>query len=92
MNSTRLAVLAAAVAAVGIAGAALAQSGPVATSCAGDITKLCANKPHDGSTRICLEQAYAKLSAACKSALDSTGGGRGKALGKGKAKGKGQAS
>ena len=29
-----------------------------------------------------------KLSATCKSALDTTGGGRGKALGKGKAKGK----
>lgn len=87
MSSTKFAVLGA-IALAGVAGTALAQSGPVATSCAGDIGKLCANKPHDGSTRICLERAYDKLSAGCKSALDSTGGGRGKALGKGKAKAK----
>lgn len=66
----------------------LAQSGPVATACANDIAKMCANRPHDGSTRICLEQSYAKVSADCKSALDSTGGGRGKQLGKGQAKAK----
>jgi hypothetical protein len=36
--------------------------------------------------RICLEQNYDKVSAACKTALDSTGGGRGKGLMRGKAK------
>ena len=87
MNANRIAALAAVVM-TGIAGAAFAQSGPVATSCAGDIGRLCAGKPHDRSTRICLERAYDKVSAGCKSALDSTGGGRGKGLGKGKAKAK----
>ena len=87
MKSMKLAVLAT-LAGAALVGSAYAQSGPVATSCGDDISKLCANKPHDGSTRICLEQAYGKLSGACKSALDSTGGGRGKALGKGMAKGK----
>lgn len=62
--------------------AALAQSGPVASSCAKDIGKLCAAKRHDGSVRICLENNYAKVSADCKKALDSTGGGRGKQLGR----------
>jgi hypothetical protein len=78
----------AAVLATLMASAALAQSGPVATSCADEIAKLCADKPHDGSVRICLEQNYDKVSAACKSALDNTGGGRGKGLVKGKHKGK----
>lgn len=87
MALTRIALLAG-IGAV-LASGAFAQSGPVATSCGDDIAKLCANKPHDGSTRICLEQAYTKVSAACKSALDSTGGGRGKALGRGQGKGKG---
>lgn len=91
MRSTKIAALAIAMAS-GLVGTAFAQSGPVATSCASDIGKLCANRPHDGSTRICLEQAYSKLSAVCKSALDRTGGGRGKALGKGRAKGKAKAS
>jgi hypothetical protein len=67
-----------------LATGALAQGGPVATNCANDIAKLCSGKPHDGSVRICLETNYAKLSAGCKIALDSTGGGRGKQLGKGK--------
>lgn len=87
MRPTKIVGLAAVLIA-GCAGAAFAQSGPVATSCASDIGRLCANKPHDGSTRICLERAYDKVSAGCKSALDSTGGGRGKGLGKGKAKAK----
>jgi hypothetical protein len=71
-----------------VSSAAFAQSGPVATSCADDIAKLCAGKPHDGSVRICLEQNYDKVSTACKTALDTTGGGRGKGLAKGKDKGK----
>jgi hypothetical protein len=71
---------------VAFATGALAQGGPVATDCANDIAKLCRGKPHDGSVRICLETNYAKVSAACKKALDSTGGGRGKQLGRGKGK------
>lgn len=83
------AILAAAVAGGLAITVAHAQTGPVASGCAGDITKMCAGKPHDGSTRICLEQNYAKVSADCKAALDSTGGGRGKGLGQGKGMGKG---
>ncbi|MGE0854324.1 MAG: hypothetical protein AB7O44_32770 [Hyphomicrobiaceae bacterium] len=58
-----------------LATAATAQQGPVATACKADIGKLCAGKPHDGSVRICLEQKYAKVSAACKTALDTTAAG-----------------
>lgn len=61
-----------------------AQTGPVAKACQNDIAKMCADRPHDGSVRICLEMNYESVSAACKRALDTTGGGRGKGLGKGK--------
>lgn len=67
-----------------LATAAVAQGGPVASSCGNDIAKLCAGKPHDGGVRICLEQNYARVSADCKTALDTTGGGRGKGLGRGR--------
>jgi hypothetical protein len=67
---------------------AAAQRGPVARNCQGDIAKMCADRPHDGSVRICLEMNYESVSAACKRALDTTGGGRGKGLGKGKGKGR----
>lgn len=63
---------------------ASAQTGPVATACTDDIAKLCAGRAHDGGVRICLETNYDKVSAACKKALDTTGGGRGKGLGRGK--------
>ena len=85
MNPKTTLALGALVAAV-VSSTALARSGPVATSCADDIAKLCADKPHDGSVRICLEQNYDKVSTACKTALDTTGGGRGTGLGKGKGK------
>ena len=49
-------IAAACTAAVALATTAVAQSGPVATSCQADIAKYCAGKPHDGSVRICLEQ------------------------------------
>jgi hypothetical protein len=84
MHFTRLAVIVFASAA--FTAGALAQGGPVATGCANDIAKFCSGKPHDGSVRICLETNYTKVSAACKQALDSTGGGRGKQLGRGKGK------
>jgi hypothetical protein len=60
--------------------AASAQTGPVGTACKNDIAKLCADKAHDGDVRICLESNYDKVSAACKKALDTTGGGRGTRL------------
>ena len=62
-------------------GAALAQSGPVATQCKDDIAKLCAGKQHNGDVRACLEAAKDKVAPACKTALDTTGPGKG---GKGK--------
>lgn len=65
----KAAITLATLAAVLFPGPTHAQSGPVATSCADDIAKLCPGKPHDGSVRICLEQRYDKVSATCKSAL-----------------------
>ncbi|MGE0699730.1 MAG: hypothetical protein AB7O57_11585 [Hyphomicrobiaceae bacterium] len=62
--------------------AALAQSGPVATACKDDIAKLCAGKAHDGAVRGCLEANKAKVAAACKTALDTTGPGKGGGKGK----------
>lgn len=69
---------------VALTSGASAQSGPVATACKDEIVKHCAGKPHDGGVRVCLETNYEKVSAACKTALDTTGGGRGKGLGKSK--------
>lgn len=86
-----IAVLAAAAAVASLAfDQATAQSGSVARGCKDDIVKSCAGKPHDGSVRVCLEQAYDQVSAACKKALDNTGGGRGKRLGKGQGQGQGK--
>lgn len=94
--SIKATLAAAAILGLGATGIAFAQSGapsgPVATSCSADIARQCAGRPHDGSTRICLEQKYSRLSASCKKALDSTGGGRGKGLGRGQGKGKGKAA
>jgi hypothetical protein len=56
---------------------AIAQTGPVATACAADIPQFCAGKGHGNrQTRSCLEANREKLSQRCRSALDSTGGGR----------------
>ena len=63
------------------AGAALAQqgTGPVVSACADDIAKYCAGKSHQNrEARTCLETNKSKVSAACKTALDTTGGGKGK--------------
>lgn len=61
--------------------AALAQgSGPVAQQCRAEIAKHCAGKSHEGrEVRTCLESKKSELSDACKKALDTTGGGQGKA-------------
>jgi hypothetical protein len=57
---------------------ALAQRGPVASACASDIENYCKGLPHvNRKVRHCLEQNKDKVSAPCKQALDSTGGGRG---------------
>jgi hypothetical protein len=59
------------------ASVASAQWGPVGRACKSDIAELCGGRPHRGETRICLERNYDRVSAACKRALDTTGGGRG---------------
>ncbi|MGE0022202.1 MAG: cysteine rich repeat-containing protein [Hyphomicrobium sp.] len=57
---------------------AYAQQGPVATACKDDIPKFCAGKEHgQGEIRACLEANKDKVSAACITALDSTGPGTG---------------
>ncbi len=67
------------------AGAATAQSGPVSSACKDDLAKYCAGKSHQNrDARACLESNKDKVSAACKSALEQTGGGKGKGMGKGK--------
>ncbi len=55
---------------------ALAQSGPVAEACKADMQKHCADKKHDGEVRACLMQQKDKVTPACKSALETTRGGR----------------
>lgn len=55
------------------------QTAPVATQCAQDIQTYCAGKGHGSrQTRTCLEANRDKLSAECRQALDTTGGGRGR--------------
>ncbi|WP_205944979.1 cysteine rich repeat-containing protein, partial [Pelagibius litoralis] len=52
------------------------QSGPVASACAADLETYCAGQTHgSGEARACLEANKDKVSAACKAALDATGGG-----------------
>ena len=52
--------------------------GPVITQCKDDIAKFCAGKSHDGEVRACLEAKKAEVTVACKTALDTTGGGQGR--------------
>jgi hypothetical protein len=80
-------IVAAAALSVAAAASVLAQTpgkgkgqgqGPVITQCKDDIGKFCAGKPHDGEVRACLEARRAEVTAACRTALDTTGGGRGR--------------
>ncbi|NPV21610.1 MULTISPECIES: cysteine rich repeat-containing protein [Bradyrhizobium] len=66
--------------AVMTAASAYAQgTGPVATQCAADIQSLCSGKQHgQGQVRACLDTHRDKVSADCRAALDTTGGGQGK--------------
>ena len=52
--------------------------GPVITHCKDDIARFCAGKRHDGEMRGCLKAKKVEVSAACKTALDTTGGGKGR--------------
>ncbi len=67
---------------VTLATAAMSQQGPVATACKDDLKKFCAGKEHgQGEVRACLESNRDKVSAACKTALDNTGPGKGMGAG-----------
>lgn len=71
------------------AGAAAAQQGPVAQSCASELTQYCADKEHvRGEARSCLEKNREHLSEACRHALDTTGPGKGGGMGRGMGQGK----
>jgi Cysteine rich repeat len=75
MNTTKTIATALALS-TAFATGALAQNGPVATACSGDIPKFCAGKEHgQGEVRGCLEANKDKVSAACKTALETTRGG-----------------
>lgn len=53
-------------------------TGPVAVACKDDIAKHCAGKEHGaGDVRKCLEAKKAEVSPACKTALSTTGPGKG---------------
>jgi hypothetical protein len=55
-----------------------AGAGPVGTQCKADMAKFCKSAQHGNmEARACLEANRDKVSAACRRALDSTGGGRG---------------
>ena len=80
-TNMRALTLAAALALTLAGGGAFAQqgAGPVATACKDDLAKLCAGKSHENrEARSCLEANKAKVTAACKTALETTGGGQGK--------------
>jgi hypothetical protein len=74
MKSVKTMVVTIAASAALITGA-LAQQGPVATACKEDIPKFCSGKEHgQGEVRACLEANKDKVSAACRAALETTGG------------------
>ncbi len=81
MRKTSIAVLTL-VSSFALAAPAFAQrpepgTGPVAAACQQDIEKLCPNTTHGrGEARACLEQNKSRVSAACATALESTGPGR----------------
>lgn len=55
-----------------------AGTGPVGRACASDLKTYCAGARHGGrQARNCLETHRGSVSAACRRALDTTGGGRG---------------
>jgi hypothetical protein len=77
----RLVLIGAALALASMSGLAHAQPGPgpVSRNCTKDLAKYCAGKSHQNrEARACLQANKRKLSAACKSALDTTGGGKGR--------------
>jgi hypothetical protein len=56
-------------------GLATAQQGPVGSACIDDIQKFCAGMEHgQGQVRACLEDNKDQVSAACRTALETTRG------------------
>jgi len=73
MKTTKT-IVAALLAGAAFTAAAWAQEGPVATACKDDIPKFCAGNEHgQGAVRACLEANKEKVSAACRTALETTG-------------------
>ena len=67
-----------ALAAIAFGSPVFAQQGPVAMACKDDIAKYCAGKEHGkGEVRACLEAAKDRVTDECKTALDTTGPGKG---------------
>lgn len=64
--------------------------GPVMAQCKDDIAKFCDGKTHGGDIRACLIAKAADVSAACKTALDTTGAKHGKGAGAGMGPGAGK--
>lgn len=61
------------------------QQGPVAAACTDDIAKFCAGMQHgQGQIRTCLEDNKDQVSAACRTALESTRGPGGMGQGMGR--------
>lgn len=70
--------------AVAMSAPALARQGPVGAACKEDIAAHCAGKSHQNrEVRNCLEANKDKVSAPCRSALESTGPGKGMGQGMG---------
>lgn len=83
MNKIAILIIAASTS-IAIVGAS-AQTGPVAEACNEDMAKYCADKSHgSGEMRACLDENIDKVTEACKTALETTGGGQGQGLGRGK--------
>jgi hypothetical protein len=83
MSLTRVIIVA--LAAASFATDAAAQrgtgSGPVAAACQDEIAKYCSDKSHGNrGVRTCLEKNQDKVSEACRTALETTGGGRGRGI------------
>lgn len=78
MPYTSIKMIALAFATIATPMAAGAQGGPVANACKDDIAKYCVGKKHgQGEVRVCLEANRDKVTAACKTTLDTTGPGKG---------------
>lgn len=78
MTKLMVSVIVAIAAGCATGGIATAQQGPVAKACAVEMAELCAGKQHvRREMRNCLEANIQKVTPACRSALETTGPGKG---------------